>query len=223
MLKDGPIKRDIDRSIELRVSIARLKLHPRKADSCEIAAAALYEAASEHHSAINLLLRFRRFASAQSLLRSCVETSLRVVWLLQCADEQQVEDILTKKTQWPHLEKVIGSIEGSYRKGGFIRKLLPARSFLNDLAHGGLILVADRFVLMASKDKEPALKEMMEAQIASLCIRTADRMLLLASSVLHIKFGEPEAVDTLRSIYQATTDSYEIVSTTYKDIGWDHI
>jgi hypothetical protein len=210
MLKDGPIKRDIDRSAEFRIKTAGLKLSSKKIGSREFVAAALYEIASEHHSAIGLLLRFRRFSSAQALIRSCVETSLRVVWVLRCATEEQVDAINNKTAKWPDLEQVIGNIEGAHKRGGFIRKLLPSRGLLNELTHSGFALIADRLLpVVANMNPQVVNHESMQEHTAAFCIRTADRMLLLACAVMHIDLGDPSAADALSLAYQETAKSYE--------------
>jgi hypothetical protein len=210
MLSDGPIKRDIARSAEFRKRIVQVAVRASQVGSREIAAAALYETTAEHHSAIGLLLHFKRFSSAQALIRSCVEVSLRTVWLLQCATQEQVENIQNKSENWPGLEEIIGKIEGFHRRGGFIRKLIPPRSFLNDLTHGGFMQIADRLLPAAAKlDSRIPEHELMREHIAAFCIRTTDRMLCLACAAIHIELGDPEAATEMNLLYEETVKSYE--------------
>jgi hypothetical protein len=133
-----------------------------------------------------------------------------VVWILRCATEEQVDAIRSKIEKWPDLEQLIGSIEGTHKKGGFIRKLLPSRNLLNELTHGGFVLIADRLVPALAKINPQALnQELMQEHIAAFCISTADRMLLLACVIMHIDLGDPSAADTLSLAYQETAKSYE--------------
>lgn len=211
MIKDELIKRDAARSLELRRQIARLSPRPdQKIDSREIAAASLYEIASEHHSSIGLLLRFGRFASAQALLRSCVEASLRTVWLLTCTTQQEFEEVQVAN-KWPNLERVIGNVERVHRNGGFIRNLLPPRAILNDLAHGGFMQIADRLVPQFSKlNPNVVTPEDHQRKVAAMCIRIADRMLCFAAVSIHLSLGHPGVVQDIVDAHKRTLASYEL-------------
>jgi hypothetical protein len=210
MLSDGPIKRDLRRSAEFRKKAVHITLSEGKVDSREIAAAALYETTAEHHSAIGLLLHFKQFSSAQALIRSCVGASLRTVWLLRCATQEQVDNIQSKAEDWPGLEEIIGKIEGAHRRGGFIRNLIPPRSLLNDLTHGGFMQIADRLLPTAAKlDPRLPEHELMREYVAAFCIKTTDRMLCLACAAVHVDLGDPNATSEMNLLYQETLKSYE--------------
>jgi len=221
MLKDGPIKRDLNRSAEFRIKTARVTVGSKNIGPREIIAGALFEIASEHHSAIGLLLRFQRFSSAQALIRSCVETSLRAVWIIRCANKEEVNAIQDKTGEWPGLEQLIGRIEGLHKRGGFIRELLPPRSLLNELTHGGSALIADRLLPALTKiDSRAPNQKFFQECIAAFCISTADRMLLLTCAVMHIDLGDPKLAEELSVDYQKIAQSYESGRTAHPKGGW---
>jgi hypothetical protein len=212
MLDNGPIKRDVLRSAEFRKNVVGIKLRQNECHFRTLTAAALCEIATEHHSSIGLLLNFKRFASAQALLRPCIESSVRTVWILRCATQDQVDDVQLgrgKNKGWAALEQLIGQIEGTHKAGGFIRKLLPATSLLNDLTHSGMFQVAGRIGPVAKKFTPEMSGVDLEQATAAFCIRTADRALCLGLAVIHQDLGDPAQSDEMMRLYAETVDSYE--------------
>jgi hypothetical protein len=210
MISDGPIRRDAKCSLDLRVKISKLPFRATQAQPRHFAAGALYEITSEHHSSITLMLLHRRSSSAQALLRPCIEASIRTLWLLRCVSDEQFDDF--QKTQgWPGLEQIIGKVEGVYRKGGFLRKLIPKRDTLNDLTHGGFLTIADRlYPFMAKNDAALPSAERAQEIVAALCIRIADRMLCLAATAMHTEFGNLEAAVSIKQAYISALAVYEL-------------
>jgi hypothetical protein len=210
MIDDGPIKRDVKRSLNLRAKIASFSCRPGQIDSRQIAAAALYEITSEHHSSIALLLTFERFSTAQALIRPCVEASLRSLWLLHCLSQEEFEELQISQ-EWPGLDQVVGRVEAVHRQGGFIRKLLPPRKLLNDLTHGGFMQIADRLAPAMRRlvPEMPTHQELRE-RVAALCIRTSDRMLCLAAVAINLEIGDASGVERIQQAYEDTVKLYEL-------------
>ena len=94
--------------------------------------------------------------------------------------------------------------------GGSIRKLLPPRTLLNDLTHGGFSQIADKIHPAYAKVNASVISnERWREVVAKFCIKHADRMLCLSSVVMHIDLGDPAKADLVSEIYKQTVSTYE--------------
>jgi hypothetical protein len=192
MLKDSPLRRDINRVLEFRKTI---KLSGNKwttVDHRHVYTASLYEITSEHVSSVCLLLLFSRTSSAAALLRSCIESAVRGTWLLLVASDTNVDNVVAesgKDKGWPGLDQMMGAIEGHHKAGGLLRRIFTQTGALNDLTHGGLMQIAQRMGPHTGQDIGPLLNR--------ICLRNASNALALITSALYLHVNDLPAVGTV--------------------------
>ena len=192
MLKDGPLRRDIDRVLEFRKNIKPSGYPWTTIDHRRVYSASLYEITSEHVSSIFLLLLFSRTSSAAALLRSCVESAVRGTWLLLVASDNNVENVVTERGKdkgWPGLDQMMGAIEGHHKAGGLLRRIFTQTGALNDLTHGGLMQIAHRMGPYSGQDTGPLVNR--------ICLRNASNALALMTCALYIDGNDLPAVATV--------------------------
>jgi hypothetical protein len=92
-----------------------LELHglSLKHDDRSRTAAALFAIAQQHQSAILILLRNKPplQATAFSLLRLLLETTVRGVWVLRCATETQVQNVIEGKQKQLDMSSIFASVD----------------------------------------------------------------------------------------------------------------
>lgn len=76
-------------------------------------AAACYAIALDHFDAILVLLRSnpKLYSSAFSLMRLVFETFIRGMWLLHCAEDEQVERFSNNEFELPKIKQLINEVE----------------------------------------------------------------------------------------------------------------
>jgi len=192
MLKDGPLRRDIDRVLEFRKNIKPSGYKWTTIDHRRVYSASLYEITSEHVSSVCLLLLFSRTSSAAALLRSCIESAVRGTWLLLVASDKNVDNVVAesgKDKGWPGLDQMMGAIEGHHKAGGLLRRIFTQTGALNDLTHGGLMQIAHRMGPYAGQD--------VGALVNRICLRNASNALALMTCALHLDVNDLPSVATL--------------------------
>lgn len=113
---------------------------------------ALFDIANEHGKAINLLFESELDASGYALLRVHFETFVRAAWLLNCAEDNEVEKFATKdkliannkrKLEFGTLLSEVESHLDWYGKLSEVKN--NAWKAMNSYTHGGLAQAAMRF------------------------------------------------------------------------------
>lgn len=204
MLRDGPLRRDINRVLDFRAHANVSSYKPKAIDHRRVYAAGLCEITSEHVSSICLLLLYSRLSSAPALLRSCIESAVRATWLLLVATEHNVKDIVEergKDKSWPGLEQLIGAIEGHHKAGGLIRSIFTQTGFLNDFTHGGLMQIGQRMAPHIGHDLGPTVNR--------ICIRNAMNALSLCTSALYVDGNDLHALVTVTQLSVEVFASFE--------------
>jgi len=192
MLKDGPLRRDIDRVLEFRKNIKPSGYKWTTIDHRRVYSASLYEITSEHVSSVCLLLLFSRTSSAAALLRSCIESAVRGTWLLLVASDNDVENVVAERGKdkgWPGLDQMMGAIEAHHKAGGLLRRIFTQTGALNDLTHGGLMQIAHRMGPYTGQDVGPLVNR--------ICLRNASNALALMTSALYLDVNDLPAVATV--------------------------
>jgi hypothetical protein len=189
MLKDGPLRRDINRVLDFRKDIKPSGYSPKAVDHRHAYSASLFEVTSEHVSSVCLLLLYSRESSAAALLRSCIESAVRATWLLLIATDDKVQDIVVQRGKdkgWPGLEQMIGAIEAHHKAGGVLRRIFTQTGYLNDLSHGGLMQIEHRMAPHAGRDTGPIVNR--------ICLRNAANALALVTSAFHLEAGNGQGL-----------------------------
>ena len=192
MLKDGPLRRDIDRLLEFRKHIKPSGYTWATIDHRRLYSASLYEITSEHASSVCLLLLFSRTSSAAALLRSCIESAVRGTWLLLVASENDVENVGAERGKdkgWPGLDQMMGAVEAHHKAGGLLRRIFTQTGALNDLTHGGLMQIANRTGPYRGQD--------VTLLVNRICLRNAANALGLMTSALYLDVNDLPAVATV--------------------------
>jgi hypothetical protein len=189
MLPDGPLRRDIHRVIDFRVTTKIVDYKPQAVDHRQIFAASLLEITSEHASSICLLLLYARLSSATALIRCCIESAVRATWILLVATEETAENISVgrgKNKGWPGLEQMIGAIEAHHKAGGLLRRIFTETGSLNDFTHGGVMQISQRFA--------PYIEQDIGLIANRICLRNAVNSLALVTCAFHLKANDHSAL-----------------------------
>jgi uncharacterized protein DUF6988 len=205
MLKDGPLRRDINRVLEFRKDLKLSGWKPKVLDHRSAYAASLYEMTSEHVSSVCLLLMYSRTSSAAALLRSCIESAVRATWLLLVASDEAVENVVAERGKdkgWPGLEQMMGAIEGHHKAGGLLRRIFTKTGALNDLTHGGLMQIAHRMGSYAGQDVGPI--------VSRICLRNAVNALALVTCAFYQESNDLPAIAVVLLRGVALFESFEM-------------
>jgi hypothetical protein len=101
----------------------------------------------EHHLAFLLLVRSSYFGAALALMRSQIESLIRMLWIARCATDYHVKQIgANKDYEFPPTRLMAETIDTVYRTGGFFVRLKKgAWNHLCDYTHTGMRQVFRRF------------------------------------------------------------------------------
>jgi hypothetical protein len=200
MLKDSPLRRDINRVLDFRGKMKPDAYKPTSIDHRRVYSASLFEVASEHVSSICLLMMYSRTSSAAALLRSCIESAVRATWLLLVASDEAVEDVVAQRGKdkgWPGLEQMMGGIEKHHKAGGLLRRIFTDTGALNDLTHGGLMQIEHRMAPKIGRDTASIVNR--------ICLRNAANALALVTNAFHMEAGNLEG---LLSVFVASAELF---------------
>jgi hypothetical protein len=95
---------------------------------------------TEYQLAFLLLVRSNYFGAALALIRSQIESLIRMLWIAKCATDHQVNEI-RKNRDYEFLFSglMADSIDAAYRTGGFFGQLKKgAWKLLCDFTHTGM-------------------------------------------------------------------------------------
>ena len=105
----------------------------------------------EHHLAFLLLIRSHYFGSAMALVRSQIESLIRMLWIARCATDDQVKAIgnkvaINKDYEFPCPRQMTDEIDSTYVTGGFFSCLKKnAWKLMCDFTHTGVRQIRLRF------------------------------------------------------------------------------
>ncbi len=101
---------------------------------------------AEHHSAIFLLVQNSLYGSAFALVRSLYELLYRAHWVIGCATEKQVEEILEGKDIYPKMYIMVKEIDTAFGIGNYFQNIKKnSWGPMNDYTHSGLRQISRRF------------------------------------------------------------------------------
>ncbi|MCP4551294.1 MAG: hypothetical protein GY834_04485 [Bacteroidetes bacterium] len=104
----------------------------------------LFDLCYEHSKAIFQLHRNKLYGSAFALIRCCIESYVRALWLRCCATQQQSEAVWSKDGKWPKFGIILKNID-SYNKSSFFEhRYKPSFGKLSSLIHGSSIQTSQR-------------------------------------------------------------------------------
>ncbi|MDP2991754.1 MAG: hypothetical protein Q8N82_00150 [Deltaproteobacteria bacterium] len=107
---------------------------------------------SEHHSAIFLLIQNELHGSAFALVRSLYEPLYRAHWVVGCASDKQVAELLEDKNIFPKMYDMVKEIDAAFGIGNFFQNIKKnSWGPMNDYTHSGVRQIGRRF-----KDNEVA-------------------------------------------------------------------
>jgi hypothetical protein len=106
---------------------------------------ALYHLCLEHHQGIHTLVNFHVWGSAFALQRPQLEAYVRGTWYLECATEDQLDE-LSRDKEPPSFRAMVTAIELKRPKIGKSLSNIHAKTWkqLCGLTHGGAIQIASR-------------------------------------------------------------------------------
>ena len=94
--------------------------------------------AFEHCRGIHSLLKINNFASANTLLRTLVETTIKAIWLRHCANSDHINNII-KQDQWKKVPRLINEIKPhSDYAPTFLNTWQKLKDLFNSFTHGGI-------------------------------------------------------------------------------------
>ena len=101
----------------------------------------------EHQLAFLLLMRSNYYGAALALIRSQMESLIRMLWIARCATDYQVNQIgANRGFEFPTLRLMTEAIDTAYRTGGFFGRLKSGTwKLLCDFTHTGMRQVFRRF------------------------------------------------------------------------------
>jgi hypothetical protein len=102
---------------------------------------------TEHQLAFLLLVRSNYFGAALALMRSQMESLIRMLWIARCATDTQVKEAATNKDyKFPCAGFMAEAIDKVYSTGGFFVRLKKGTwNTLCDFTHTGMRQVFRRF------------------------------------------------------------------------------
>ncbi len=110
-----------------------------KCSGKEVFVASYFDLANEHANSIGYLFSIDNQASALALLRSCVEASIRGMWIDSCVDnEDKLQILMNKDNNWPKLAIMVKQIDEKIGCGNILEERYMGRNYgvLNSFTHG---------------------------------------------------------------------------------------
>ncbi len=119
-----------------------------KADPKDICSITLFDLCNEHSRAIAHLISVELHGSAMALLRSCIESYIRGLWVYHCVQAfDDVEAYSKKDGKWPKFEKMFKDLESVLDDGELLSERYLGRTYgsLNSMTHGLSVQILKRF------------------------------------------------------------------------------
>jgi hypothetical protein len=161
---------------------------------------------AEHHTAIFLLIQNELHGSAFALVRSLYEPFYRAHWIIGCATDKQVTQVLKGKDVFPKMYDMVEKIDAAFGIGEFFQNI-KRNSWgpMNDYTHSGILQIGRRF-----KDNEVdpnyGTEEIVEV------LNGINLALILMALVFFKKFGKLEAVSEVEKMLIEYTEKEEFDS-----------
>lgn len=96
----------------------------------------LFDLSHEHSKAVFHLHKMNLYGSAFALIRSCIESYIRGVWLRDCATEQQGKNVWAKDGKWLSFQKMLTEIDSHNEMPFFESKYKKSFGTMSSLTHG---------------------------------------------------------------------------------------
>ncbi|ELB2784587.1 MULTISPECIES: DUF6988 family protein [Vibrio harveyi group] len=112
----------------------------------KVVSASFLHLSFEHHVSIYHLLKIGNHGSAFALLRPQKEAFIKGIWLLRCANDEQVVKFM-KEDKLPAMKKLFRDVEQTkgYKHGYLSKHLNSINDLLHDYTHGGSIQTSSRY------------------------------------------------------------------------------
>jgi hypothetical protein len=117
-------------------------------DSQGALAISLLDLANEHARAIAHLVNIKLHASALALIRPCIESIIRGLWIFNCVKNREMAEQYAKKDgSWPTLESMVKNLDRMLESDSFFAKRYLGRNYgiLSSFTHGLSYQTANRF------------------------------------------------------------------------------
>ncbi|EMV9370594.1 DUF6988 family protein [Vibrio parahaemolyticus] len=115
-------------------------------DGVNSISAALLNIAIEHHQSVIVLVERKLYSSAFALARSMFESTIRGLWINNCANEQDVDEMLSKD-RFKNFGQLICELEAMncYSSGVLSRTKKSVWALFNSFTHSGYQQISRQF------------------------------------------------------------------------------
>ncbi|EIC5077175.1 hypothetical protein K6Q96_07030 [Grimontia kaedaensis] len=117
-------------------------------DSQGALAISLLDLANDHARSIAHLINLKLYASALALVRPCIESVIRGLWVFHCVETlESAERHAVKDGSWPSLESMVKSLDNTLENDSFFGKRYLGKNYgvLSSFTHGLSYQTANRF------------------------------------------------------------------------------
>lgn len=117
-------------------------------DSQGALAISLFDLANDHARSIAHLINLKLYASALTLVRPCIESVIRGLWVFHCVETRELaERYAVKDGSWPSLESMVKNLDNTFENDSFFGKRYLGKNYgvLSSFTHGLSYQTANRF------------------------------------------------------------------------------
>jgi len=119
-----------------------------KTDSQGALAISLFDLANDHARSIAHLVNLKLHASALALVRPCIESVVRGLWIFHCVESREAAERHAERDgSWPSLESMVKSLDATLENDSFFAKRYLGKNYgiLSSFTHGLSYQTANRF------------------------------------------------------------------------------
>ncbi|MFM2478836.1 DUF6988 family protein [Celerinatantimonas sp. MCCC 1A17872] len=117
-------------------------------DSQGALAISLFDLANDHTRSIAHLINLKLYASALALVRPCIESVIRGMWVFHCVETRESAELYAVKDgSWPSLESMVKNLDNKLENDSFFRKRYLGKNYgiMSSFTHGLSYQTANRF------------------------------------------------------------------------------
>ena len=161
---------------------------------------------AEHHDAIWLLIQNGLHGSAFALVRSFYEPLYRAHWIIGCATDKQIDEVLKGKDIFPKMYEMVEKIDTAFGIGDFFQDIKKnSWGPMNDYTHSGIRQIGRRF-------KHYAVEPNYETGEIVEVLNGINVALMLMAIVFFKTFGKIEAASEVEKMLNEYTETEELDS-----------